>query len=152
VTDPVSFALAEGRAVADFPNVRGWSAQDGARRAVAEHAAWLRAAPAPVAGTEPREFAGGVLARLLTAARAALFLESVTGGGRPELPLTLTETARQLAARSEGAAAIAHDGLERYRAFAIHRTPPPPETLAAVRGLVHGLPGYAGDRRSTAVH
>jgi hypothetical protein len=141
VTGPVSFALADGAAVAAFPNVHGWSAQDTARRAVAEHAAWLRAAPAPVPGTEPSEFAGGELARLLTAARAALFLESIERGA-PELPVTLTETARGI---------DAEQALERYREFAIHRTPPPPETLANVRALVQALPGYADNRRDAAV-
>ena len=40
-SDPASFALAEGSRIARFPNVRGWSAADTARRAVAEHRARL---------------------------------------------------------------------------------------------------------------
>ena len=62
VTDPVVFALAEGSRVARFPNVRGWSAEDTARRAVTE------------ARTEPE------------AARARTFLESLREGS-PELEL-----------------------------------------------------------------
>ena len=38
-TDPVSFALLDGRAIARFPLVPGWSAADWARRAVAEQRA-----------------------------------------------------------------------------------------------------------------
>jgi hypothetical protein len=83
-----------------------------------------------------------VLARLLTAARAALFLESVKTGA-PELPLTVAETARRLGGG---------DALEGYREFALRRTPPAPETLAALRALVHELPAYADDRRGVAVH
>jgi hypothetical protein len=40
-SDPVSFALADGATSASFPGVPGWSAPDRARRAVAEHRAWL---------------------------------------------------------------------------------------------------------------
>jgi hypothetical protein len=140
VTDPVSFALADGAAVARFPDVHGWSARDTAQRAVAEHAAWLRAAPAPVPGTEPGEFAGSVLARLLTAARAGLFLESIENRA-PELPVTVTETARRVGAEQ---------AVQDYREFAIDRTPPSPETLAEVRALVHELPAYADDLQGAA--
>ena len=51
LTDPVSFALARGSGTASFPNACGWSAQDTARRAVAEHAAWIGA---PAGGGSPR--------------------------------------------------------------------------------------------------
>ena len=40
-SDPVSAGLLDGRAHAAFPEVPGWSARDWARRAVAEHRAWL---------------------------------------------------------------------------------------------------------------
>lgn len=40
-TDPVSFALIEGRPLALFPDLRGWSSADTAQRAVDEHWAWL---------------------------------------------------------------------------------------------------------------
>jgi hypothetical protein len=53
-TDPVSFSLAAGEDHAPFPNMRGWSAQDSARRAVAEHLGWLRGegrGPSPTTAT-----------------------------------------------------------------------------------------------------
>ena len=53
VTDPVSFALARGALVANFPNVPGFSIQDTARRALAEHAAWLGASMGDRGGTVP---------------------------------------------------------------------------------------------------
>lgn len=80
--DPVLFALVDGAAVVAFPEVRGWSARDTARRAVVEHRAWLDT------GSADRE-------RLLSAARAALFLESVEAG-EPELCVTLDEVAGRL--------------------------------------------------------
>jgi hypothetical protein len=142
VLDPVSFALVEGRDAAVFPEVPGWSAVDTARRAVAEHLAFLRSAP-PVVWGPPDEAAGAELAALLSAARAGLFLESVLDGD-PELPLTVTETVRRLAARSDTARGVVEDGLGDYREFAARRTPPPAATLEAVRALVSELPAYAG--------
>jgi len=140
--DPVSFALVEGRVAAAFPEVPGWSAKDTARRAAVEHLAWLRAGSAVVSG--PADEAGGrTLARLLSAARAALFLESIQDGD-PELPLTVTETTRLLAARSATARTVVDDALGNYGEFAALRTPPPAATLAAMRALVAELPAYAG--------
>jgi len=132
--DPVVFAVEEGRSACAFPNVAGWSATDTARRAVMEHLAWL--------GT-PDEQGDEALGGLFSAACAALLLESLQDGD-PELPLTVTETARQLAARSERTRAVVEDGLGHYREFAVHRTPPPAATLTAMRALVAGLPAYAG--------
>ena len=134
VVDPVSFALQEGRATAAFPDVPGWSVHDTARRAVVEHLAWLRA---------PEEPGGEALGTLFSAARAALLLESLQDG-HPELPLTVTETARRLAARSDTARAVGEDALGRYREFAARRTLPPAATLAALRALVAELPAYSG--------
>jgi hypothetical protein len=143
-SDPVSFALAGGEPVARFPNVRGWSAEDTASRAVAEHWARLdadrRASPMPDGG-------GDALAHLLTAARAALFLETVMDG-EPQLAVTVTETARQLAARSPSGRGVVEDGLGRYRDFAVYRTPPPPATVSAMRKLVLELPAYSTRLRS----
>jgi nucleotidyltransferase-like protein len=133
--DPALFAVQEGRATAAFPNVPGWSVRDTARRAVVEHLAWLRT---------PHERGGETLGTLFSAARAALVLESLQDGD-PELPLTVTETARQLAARSETAPAVVAEGLGNYREFAVHRTPPPAATLSAMRALVAQLPAYAGE-------
>jgi hypothetical protein len=70
LTDPGSFALAAGAPVARFPDVPGWSAADTARRAVAEHRVRLGT---PGVG-------GEALAVLLSAARAALFQESLEAG------------------------------------------------------------------------
>jgi hypothetical protein len=81
-TDPVSFALLAGERIARFPDVAGWSIQDAARRAVAEHAARLRSEP-------------GDLDLLRTATRAALRHESVRRG-EPELVLTGAEAIARL--------------------------------------------------------
>jgi hypothetical protein len=138
-TDPISFALMQGRAEAQFPNVPGWSVRDTAARALAEHRAWLDAAQ-PNGGEDD---AGEALAMLLGAARVGLFAESLAGEGVPELPLTLTETVSRLVERSPAARTVAEDGLGAYRQFAVSRTPPPAGTLAALRGLVRKLPAYA---------
>jgi hypothetical protein len=119
-SDPVSFALARGERVARFPEVPGWSARDTARRAVAEHRAWLRG-PADELGL------------LLTAARAAHFLESLEQG-EPELLLTVTETAGRL-----GAA----DALAAYRASVQEGTAPAARVVDELRRLVRKLPAYA---------
>jgi hypothetical protein len=141
-TDPVSFALAQGSRVARFPNVRGWSAEDAARRAVAEHRAWLRA---PAAGED-----GLALAMLLTSARAALFLESVVDGD-PELPLTVTESAGRLAERLPQARPIAEEAIERFREFAVRRTHPPARFLTAMRRLVLDLDAFREPSRLPAI-
>jgi hypothetical protein len=142
LSDPVSFAVADGRDTAAFPDVAGWSAKDSARRAVAEHRAWLQAPPAPVPGLRAQDAPGGVLAMLITAARAGLFHESVRTDATPELPLTLEETARRLADRSASDAAAVEDGFGRYREFALLRTPPPQATVDALRDVVEGLSAY----------
>jgi hypothetical protein len=140
VSDPVSFALVEGRDSAQFPNVRGWSAADTARRALVEQRAWLEAGTPPPSGLPPSHAAGGILAMLFSAARAALFHESIARGV-PELPLTAAETARRLGERSSAAG----EAFERYRAFAIEREPPPPATIDAFRRAVEELLDPLGD-------
>jgi hypothetical protein len=137
VTDPVSFALAAGDPVARFPNVRGWSVQDTARRAVAEHRAWLRTAR-PHQGMG----AGQSLGCLLTAARAALLLQSVADDD-PELALTVTATVRCLAARSAAWEAVGPEALETYRDAVLARRAPAPATVSALRRAVMALPAYA---------
>ena len=141
-TDPVSFALTDGALMAVFPEVRGWSAEDTARRAVAEHRTWLWAQPESGRRGGSADGDGHALGMLLTAARAALFLQSVKEGD-PELALTVAETARRVAARSRAAGAVAEESLERYREFALHGVRPPAATISALRGLVLGLPAYA---------
>ena len=138
VTDPVSFALAAGAGSARFPNVGGWSAEDSARRAVAEHRARLQANAGTGSGPDG---AGDALGVLLTAARAALFLESIEEDA-PLLCLTVSETARRLAARSD-CAGTAEDALEHYRAFVGRGISPPAGVLSAMDRVVRGLPDYA---------
>jgi hypothetical protein len=79
---------------------------------------------------------------LLTAARAALFHESVAGGS-PELAVTVTEAARRLGDRSRAARAVADEALGRYREFAIGGVEPPAGAVSAMGDLVRRLPAYA---------
>jgi hypothetical protein len=135
-TDPVSFALAGGAAVARFPELPGLSAQDAARRAVAEHAVWLDG--------QPR---GGVtmletLGLLLTAARAAIFLETVLEG-RGELPLTMSATARMLGDR-EGGELLAEEAFEAYRAGRSEGREPRGRIMTVLDRVVRDLPAYHG--------
>jgi hypothetical protein len=146
-TDPVSFALLDRQSHASFPNVRGWSARDVSARALAEHRAWLAMGPA---SGDP-DAAGRELSMLLSAARAALFAESLSEDREPELGVTVTAAARRLVARSADADPAAKDALDAYRQFAIDRTPPDRATVAAARELVLRLPAYAGSRRQTVV-
>jgi len=149
VTDPVSFALADGRADAAFPNVVGWSAQDAAQRAVAEHRAWLGLGDG-AGRPDLRELMLGQarsiaarrlsLARLLTAARAALFADSLERG-EPELPLTAAAVAERLGAR---------EALDCYRDCLLERGDPPAAQVAALRERVLGLPAYRPDGWWTA--
>jgi hypothetical protein len=147
-TDPVSFALAEERETARFPNVAGWSAYDSARRAVAEHHAWLTANERT--GRSPyweAEYFGITpelrkLGMLFTSARAALFLESLEAG-RPELPLTVAAVAHRLSARGGRAQSIVTDAHESLRAARQEGGVPSPGTLTAMHELVGQLPTYA---------
>lgn len=83
-SDPVTWALTRGDAVASFPNVAGWSAIDWATRAVAEHASWLSTWTDRRSETcTPR-----ILERTMTGLRAGLFHQSVVAG-RPLLPVSL---------------------------------------------------------------
>lgn len=138
-TDPVSFALLRGTGTASFPNLRGWSATDVATRAVAEHRAWLDPSASYAASALP----GRALGMLLSAVRAALFLQSVHGG-EPELCLTLTDAARALARESPAGGLTVEEALGQYRAAAAGGGPQPsPTMLTAMRELVRELPAYA---------
>jgi predicted nucleotidyltransferase len=141
-TDPVSFSLAAGAETAVFPNVRGWSAQDVARRAVAEHRAWLAGEPNSLGASGESQARGRTLGMLMTAARAGLFLQSIEERA-PELSLTVVETARQLAARSSAAGAVAEGAVEGYREFGLHGRQPAEPIISAMRKLVTGLPAYS---------
>jgi hypothetical protein len=128
-TDPVSFALLEGAELARFPRLAGFSAEDSARRAVAEHAAWL--------GRHPH---GGrkeldELAMLLSAARAALFLETLAEGA-PELPLTLAATARMLDEP------LAEEAFEHYALCLREGAQPDSRIATALETAVRELPVY----------
>jgi hypothetical protein len=155
-SDPVSFALIERRSQAHFPDVAGWSARDCARRAVAEHRAWLRGSQ-PRGGSGPawvgihpdsRTASPAVISMLLSAARAALFLSSLDDG-EPELALTPAATVNALGRVSAAAgevAAMAHAELE----DALHRaSEPAPAPVAALRGLVVDMSPYAAIPDST---
>lgn len=140
-SDPVSFALLDGARVARFPDAPGWSAGDTARRAVAEHRAWLHAPPGSWGGSAAGDPPALALGRLLTAGRAALFHESVASGD-PELPLTVAEAGERLVARDPEARGAVEEALGAQRERARTATPPPAATVAALRRVVAGLPAY----------
>jgi hypothetical protein len=132
LTDPVSFALLAGETHAAFPNVRGWSASDVARRAVAEHGAGIRNAP---------DDDGRTLGLLLSAVRAALFHAAVLAGD-PRLAVTVAQAVGEWADAEPAARGAAEDALAHYRVHATTRVAPPPATVAALRDLVLALPAY----------
>lgn len=149
-TDPVSFALLEGGSEASFPCVAGWSAVDCARRAVAEHRAWLEGPQQPVGsgpawvGIHPDSAAAtpATIGMLLSAARAALFLTSVRAG-HGELALTrsaVVEALGRLSSASGQAAREAEDALVESLG---QSRPPPAEVVAALRRVVAAMPDYA---------
>lgn len=116
-TDPVSFALAGGRAEARFPQAAGWSASDWARRAVQEHRVWF------ACGSSARLNGHGWIGpptftadRMVAAARAALFLESLERG-EPELMLSADAVASRLDVDPGDPPALrrAVEGLPAYR-------------------------------------
>jgi predicted nucleotidyltransferase len=135
VTDPVSFALLDGAPTARFPNVRGWSIADTARRAVAEHRAWLDS------GASDADHSLEALGMLFSAARAARLLESVRDGA-PELAVTAEAAARQLSERQPDAGAVALDAYDEYRSRRGRGGQPSPSTVTALRASVLGLGPY----------
>jgi hypothetical protein len=146
-TDPVTHALVNGMRKASFPNVPGWCARDVARRAVAEHRAWLelepKRTPPPVRGwIEPQEPStaptGGSLFRLLTAARAALFLESLEQGN-PRLPLTMSAVAEEIAEKIPQAGTIAEEARDNYRAYRRQEASVDRRAVEALRSVVGAL-------------
>ena len=115
-TDPVSFALLDGAPAARFPRVRGWSAADLAERALSEHRAWLRTRRVPARPWMPPPPASQPLALLLTAARAALFAQSVARG-EPELIVEPAELGRRLGAAGEAAVGAIYPARRRRAAI-----------------------------------
>lgn len=147
-TDPVSIALADGRTIARFPELAGWSALHCARRAVAEHRAWLAAGGAVY---PPHGWVGvqsgtseptiRTLGLLFSAARAALFLESVEEG-RPELAVTVAGVADCLVARDSSCNEVVHSALQNFRTSRAADSTDP-VTVAAMLDVVRNLSAYA---------
>jgi hypothetical protein len=155
-TDPVSFALAKGNVVARFPELAGWSASDSARRAVAEHGAWLLAdnwisPPHGWVGVKCRssDVRARTLGSLFSAARAALFLESIVEGA-PELALTWAAVAESLGARDIRCRHVVESALDDLYSAGNdeHRES---TAVAPLLEVVRGLPGYAGSNAFAAV-
>jgi len=138
-TDPVSFALAESCRSAEFPNLPGWSARDSALRAVAEHRAWLEV-DLPHLGYGPE-----ALGLTFTAARAALFLETLEAGD-PGLPLTVRAVSELLCARHQPARTLVEEARGHYVAWRLEGRSPPQGTTRAFAELVAALPAYAESR------
>jgi hypothetical protein len=148
-TDPVSTALADGGTVARFPELAGWSALHCARRAVAEHRGWL----ASTAGVYPPHGWIGMqsgcseptmrtMGLLFTAARAALFLESIADGD-PELALTVAGGAERLIARDSSCRDVVETALHDFRTSrAAQRNDV--HGVAGLLDVVRNLPAYAG--------
>jgi predicted nucleotidyltransferase len=147
-TDPVSAALARGELVARFPRLAGWSAADSARRAVAEHRAWLdtdgwSTPPHGWVGVQsaPSSATARTLGLLFTAARAALFHESVADGDS-ELAVSISGVADRLAARDPGCRVKVENALNEFRA-AKAGGDVGPETTERMLEVVRNLPAYA---------
>ena len=136
-TDPVSMALIDGSRVARFPNLAGWSAWDSARRANAEHRAWLAAWPEKDPSSITPLHALGML---FNAARGALFLESVEAGS-PELPLTAAAVARRLEQSGSRAVCVGQEAFESFRAGRRGGPPLPMSLISAFEQVVRDLPG-----------
>ena len=138
-TDPVSFALSGGRRTAAFPDVAGWSALDVARRAVAEHGPWVLGGPGGRAASSGQ---AGVTGRLLTAARAALFLDSLRAG-EPVLPVTAAATARALAQRLPPRATAVEAAFEAYARWCGGGERPSSREAEGLSDAVSALPAYS---------
>jgi hypothetical protein len=136
-TDPVSFALIRGEDGAAFPNVAGWSAQDSARRAVAEHQGWFQTQSR---GSQPT---ANRLGRLFTAARAAHFLESF-GDGEPELSVTAAAIADRMRGVPGVGGALAEEALGALRLSRTSDTAPPARLVIALEEAIRRFTAYAG--------
>ena len=146
-SDPVSTALVNGAATASFPDLPGWSARDCARRALDEHRGWLELS-ASASGRLPYWMKGETwpevieLAGLFTAARAAMFADSLEAGD-PELLLTAATIAARLAGHGAAAEAAADAAYEELSECSRHARAPNPRVVSALRAVVQALPGYA---------
>ncbi len=142
-TDPVTFALSEGRLTARFPNVRSWSAEDSAAREIAEHRNWL-------AADRRRYTEAHSVALLLGAARAAFFLDTLRQG-QPVLALTCSAAADALAALDGKSRSIGAAAAESYIDYRRGGSPPPPRIVADLRAAVGRLPSYVRDDRPSSL-
>jgi hypothetical protein len=143
LTDPVSLALLDGRDTASFPGVAGWSARDWARRAVAEHGAWLETRPE---SADPPPLAGPIMA-----ARAALLLSSLEEGD-PLLTLTPTATLRELADRVHGARTVAEEAAAEFEDWrARGRAPDPAVSRALIAAVRDAWPQHHSRARAETV-
>ena len=143
-SDPVSFALLSDERSAGYPDIPGWSAADTAARALAEHRAWL-ADPDSM-----RCHAGERLGMLITAARVALFQESLAEDA-PELPLTVASTLRRLALRRSRSRPVLEAAEEAYRQWRSQGVIPREQPVDALRAIVTSLDPYRGLDRTAAV-
>jgi hypothetical protein len=141
VSDPVTHALLTGQRAATFPELRGWSARHVARRAVAEHAAWLQqpaSSPRPYSRVDlPQPVSA--LARLLTAARAAVFAESMT---REEPTLAVTVAATRSLAQDEQLVQAIDRARIALQAWHRERRPCPRSTVSELHRAVVNLGPY----------
>lgn len=135
LTDPISFAVLDGARVARFSRAPGWSIQDTARRAVAEHRAWLGA------GGGTGEASEEALGLLFTAARAGLLLQSLESA-EAELALTVAAVAERLGASGRVARSASESSYEAYLACRSDGGLPPTHILADLRKCVLELPAY----------
>lgn len=142
-TDPVSFALLEGANHAEFPSIPGLAATDWARRATAEHRAWLDAAG------DLRAQPLKALGRQITAARAALFQASLEDGD-PQLALTVGATAAAVVEAKPSARTVVEEAVGSYSACLREGRDPAPGVVGALRGVVNELPAYARGRSRDA--
>jgi hypothetical protein len=81
------------------------------------------------------------LGRLLTAARAALFLESLDEGA-PELALPVAAVAATLGARGHDPAGVAEEAVAAYRDGRERRASIRGQRVEALAPLVRALPAY----------
>jgi hypothetical protein len=147
LSDPVSFALADGASHASFTDLPGWSARGLARRALAEHRGWL---------SDPRSWPTGVpywagvsdwqieslteLGALFCAARAAVFAESFDAG-EPTLPLTAGAVAERLEDLAPQGRRAAADALEELGSCRPTERNSDRRVIERFRTVVRALPG-----------
>jgi hypothetical protein len=140
-SDPVSAALIRGDGVARFPEVPGWSADDTAARAVAEHRAWLRGCRPIMESSRPKALEKR-LAGTLSAARAALLSDSLLAG-EPALPLTFAATVEALEQQGETTGSAVSDAYGAYVSLRGHGVTPDLRTVNRAIEVVRGLRAYS---------